>query len=64
LAGWDNAGKLATFKTYLNPLINWLWFGGLVFVIGTVVAVWPDAEAKRRAVGRQTLARKQVGQTV
>ncbi len=56
LAGWDNTGQLATFKTYLNPLINWLWFGGLVFVIGTMVAVWPDAEAERRAVGRQVLA--------
>jgi cytochrome c-type biogenesis protein CcmF len=56
LAGWDNAGQLATFKTYLNPLINWLWFGGLVFVIGTLVAVWPDAEAERRAVGRQVVA--------
>ena len=55
LAGWDNAGQLATFKTYLNPLINWLWFGGLVFVIGTMVAVWPDVEAERRAVGRQVL---------
>jgi len=64
LAGWDNAGQLATFKTYLNPLINWLWFGGLVFVVGTVIAVWPDAEAERRAIGRQTFARKQVGQTV
>lgn len=56
LAGWENAGQLATFKTYLNPLINWLWFGGLVFVVGTLVAVWPDVEAERRAVGRQVVA--------
>jgi cytochrome c-type biogenesis protein CcmF len=56
LAGWDDAGQLATFKTYLNPLINWLWFGGLVFAIGTIVAVWPDAEAERRAIGRRALA--------
>ena len=63
LAGWDNAGNLATFKTYLNPLINWLWFGGLVFVVGTVIAVWPDAEAERRAIGRQTFTHK-IAQTV
>jgi cytochrome c-type biogenesis protein CcmF len=53
LAGWEGAGQTATFKVYLNPLINWLWFGGLVFVVGTLVAAWSDVEAERRAVGRQ-----------
>ncbi len=28
----------ATFKVYHNPLINWLWLGGFVFVFGTLVA--------------------------
>ena len=56
LAGWDTGGRTATFKIYLNPLINWLWFGGLVFVVGTAVAAWPDVEGERRAVGRQLLA--------
>jgi cytochrome c-type biogenesis protein CcmF len=62
LAGWESGGRAATFKIYLNPLINWLWFGGLVFVMGTLVAVWPDAEAERRAVGRQALAQARAGQ--
>jgi cytochrome c-type biogenesis protein CcmF len=53
LTGWDTGGATATFKLYLNPLVNWLWLGGLVFILGTLVAVWPDAEAERRAVGRQ-----------
>ncbi len=34
----------ATFKVYRNPLVNWLWLGGIVFVIGTMVAGWPDKE--------------------
>jgi cytochrome c-type biogenesis protein CcmF len=34
----------ATFKVYHNPLVNWLWFGGLVFILGTLVAAWPDWE--------------------
>ena len=33
---------------YINPLVNWLWLGGLVFVIGTLVAAWPDAGEERR----------------
>jgi cytochrome c-type biogenesis protein CcmF len=62
LAGWELGGSTATFRVHLNPLINWLWLGGLVFVIGTMVAVWPDAEAERRAVGRKVLAGTPAGQ--
>jgi cytochrome c-type biogenesis protein CcmF len=34
----------ATFKVYHNPLVNWLWLGGLIFILGTLVAAWPDKE--------------------
>jgi cytochrome c-type biogenesis protein CcmF len=34
----------ATFKIYHNPLVNWLWLGGLVFILGTLVAAWPDRD--------------------
>ncbi len=35
-----------TFKVYHNPLVNWLWIGGFVFILGTLVAAWPDREAE------------------
>jgi len=34
----------ATFKIYHHPLVNWLWLGGFVFILGTLVASWPDKE--------------------
>jgi cytochrome c-type biogenesis protein CcmF len=34
----------ATFKIYHNPLVNWLWLGGFVFIFGTMVAAWPDRD--------------------
>jgi len=34
----------ATFKVYHNPLVNFLWLGGLVFILGTLVAAWPERE--------------------
>ena len=34
----------ATFKIYHNPLVNWLWIGGIVFILGTMVAAWPDKD--------------------
>jgi cytochrome c-type biogenesis protein CcmF len=50
LAGWEGNGETATFKAYINPLVNWLWIGGFVFIIGTLVAAWPTGqESSERA---------------
>ena len=46
--GWEGNGATATFKAYVNPLVNWLWIGGLVFILGTLVAGWPDPAEDRR----------------
>jgi cytochrome c-type biogenesis protein CcmF len=40
----------ATFKVYHNPLINWLWLGGLIFILGTLVAAWPDKDPETAPV--------------
>ncbi|HNB54341.1 MAG TPA: hypothetical protein PK530_20510, partial [Anaerolineales bacterium] len=36
--------QAATFKVYHNPVVNWVWMGGFVFILGTLVAAWPDKE--------------------
>jgi cytochrome c-type biogenesis protein CcmF len=48
VAGWEDGGATATFKAYVNPLVNWLWIGGFVFILGTAVAAWPDPAEDRR----------------
>jgi cytochrome c-type biogenesis protein CcmF len=45
-AGFD--GEVGTFRMLVNPLVMWLWIGGWVMVIGTVIAIWPDRRARRR----------------
>lgn len=40
----------ATFKVFHNPLINWLWLGGFVFILGTLVAAWPAKEPELVAI--------------
>jgi len=43
LASWEElSAQSATFKIYLNPLVNWLWAGGVVFILGTLIAAWPS----------------------
>jgi cytochrome c-type biogenesis protein CcmF len=45
LVDWQPAtANGATFKVFVNPLINWLWVGALVFLLGILVAAWPDRE--------------------
>jgi cytochrome c-type biogenesis protein CcmF len=45
LVNWQPMSEeSATFKVYHNPLVNWLWLGGFVFILGTLVAAWPDRD--------------------
>ncbi|MFW5709141.1 MAG: heme lyase CcmF/NrfE family subunit, partial [Chloroflexota bacterium] len=32
----------ATFKVYINPLVNLVWWGGLILILGTVISAWPN----------------------
>ncbi|MEM7828283.1 MAG: cytochrome c-type biogenesis CcmF C-terminal domain-containing protein, partial [Candidatus Aenigmatarchaeota archaeon] len=42
LAGYDEFGKTAVFKFLVNPLVIWIWLGGVVMTAGTLLAVWPE----------------------
>ena len=44
LIGGDR--ERATFRIYINPLVNLVWWGGILLIIGTVVAVYPKVIAK------------------
>jgi cytochrome c-type biogenesis protein CcmF len=35
-------------KVLVKPLVNLIWLGGLVFVLGSLIALWPDAREERR----------------
>ena len=48
LGSFDEASRMATIQAYVNPLIGFLWWGGIVLAIGTGVTIWP-ARAPARA---------------
>ena len=33
----------ATFRIYINPLVNLVWWGGLLLILGTAIAVYPKS---------------------
>jgi cytochrome c-type biogenesis protein CcmF len=46
LAGIDDSGQTATFEVFLTPLVFWLWAGGLLMVLGTVIVMWPNVRER------------------
>ena len=46
LAGFQEDGS-ATFKIHVNPLVKWLWIGGLVLGAGTLIAMLPDWKGRK-----------------
>jgi cytochrome c-type biogenesis protein CcmF len=51
LVDWEPISlSSATFKIYHNPLVNFLWLGGFIFILGTLVAAWPDRDPEVQKV--------------
>ncbi len=40
------------FRVFVKPLVNLIWLAGLVFLLGSVIALWPDAREERRLAVR------------
>jgi len=43
-------------KALVNPLVNLIWLAGLVFLAGSLIALWPDPAEERRLLERYALA--------
>jgi len=60
LVDWEPVSSAgATFKVYVNPLVNWLWLGSLLFLAGVVIAAWPEKEAERVPVAARARVQQQ-----
>jgi cytochrome c-type biogenesis protein CcmF len=47
LVDWEPINQAGTtFKIFVNPLVNWLWLGSLLFLFGIIVAAWPDKDTE------------------
>lgn len=55
LTGVSEDQRFASFTIYINPLVNLVWWGGLILILGTFIAAWPKeslavsaAQSRRR----------------
>lgn len=45
LINWEGISPESTpFKVYHNPLVKWVWIGSYIFIIGILIAAWPEKE--------------------
>ena len=42
----DGSGKV-NIRALLNPMVNWIWAGGIVIVLGAIVTMWPEGRRKK-----------------
>ena len=40
------------FRIFVKPLVNLIWLAGIVFLLGSMIALWPDAREQRRLAVR------------
>jgi cytochrome c-type biogenesis protein CcmF len=36
-------------QVLVKPLVNWIWYGGLILILGSLIGLWPSAERRRVA---------------
>ena len=52
------ARPMVTFEFHVNPLVPWIWMGGIIMAFGTLVAMWPTGPA---GAGTTVVPRPSVG---
>jgi len=43
----DAGGQAVTFNVLIKPLVGWIWAGGLILTLGSLISMWPSAERVR-----------------
>ncbi|MFW2388995.1 MAG: cytochrome c-type biogenesis protein CcmH, partial [Polyangiales bacterium] len=39
----DPSTRRGTFRIIIRPLVAWIWFGGIVLLLGSILGMWPTA---------------------
>lgn len=61
LMGWDEQG-IAAFSVLVNPVVIWIWIGGGFFLLGGLIAFWPE-QRTMPATGQTSAKRKKAVST-
>jgi cytochrome c-type biogenesis protein CcmF len=43
----DPKAQGADLQVLVKPLVNWIWYGGLILAVGSLIGLWPSTERRR-----------------
>ena len=49
-AGANEDQTKAVIQAYVNPLVQWVWIGGVVMILGTAICLLPSLQTRKRNV--------------
>jgi len=52
LGGVEPDGSAATLKIMINPMMMWIWLGGLIITVGALITIVPSRAVKAPAMPR------------
>ncbi len=52
LAGWEENGRMVTIQAISNPLVVWIWIGGIAMSLGGLVCLMPRLSLRPAATAR------------
>ncbi len=44
----DPGAQRIIVEVQVNPLVGWIWYGGVILTIGALIGLWPAAEVRKR----------------
>ena len=47
-----------TIRVFVNPLVTFIWLGGVLFLMGTVLCAWPQPQRRERTARAPARARE------
>ena len=56
----DAQAQRATFEVQVNVLVGWIWYGGFIVILGSMIGLWPSRGPTRTASRPKTGGRSLV----
>ena len=56
----DPQSGRASVRVFVNPMVNFIWLGGLILVLGAHLSVLPDAAERKRLKAAMDLEERAV----
>ena len=53
LGSFDREGSWAVVKVLVNPMVSWIWVGGVIMALGTLIALWPTRSRFAASAGEK-----------